>query len=411
MELRNIFTRDILTDPILTTVYTFCLNETQSEPAAIRVEGKVVDLDPFEVLVDLDRVEFELHISRVDFLDKINLLEKLRRCRIVESKEFIRILLTNLSFPINPPAEKIVPKEVIAIITFYRWREIDLRKVENSMSAKYLETMNTVLMQFGTVVDDKSLSKIDAGDYQTYVMKLKERGLENSSINDYTRALKASFNRALETCYLKEHPFKRIKPLPQIKKKTIILERKEFAAIRANVTHSWMIPIFDFLILTALRRNDALNLKWNNIDFENSIIQIRCFGKYHPKFRKERDEPLSSSTRKLLDELQIIQRNQAIESDYVFVDPEKPDKPIRGDRFTHAFKSAVREAGLREEITLHSLRRTLATKLKHKGADTNTIKGILAHESPRTTEKYIGAFVDDMAKALEQINLNDFLPE
>ena len=73
-------------------------------------------------------------------------------------------------------------------------------------------------------------------------------------------------------------------------------------------------------------------------------------------------------------------------------------------------KEAREFAGLGDHVTIHALRRTMATILKQKKVPTNTIKGLLNHGDEKTTNRYLGVPRDDEYDALNKLSFPVFLP-
>jgi integrase len=417
MELRQVFTRDIIADHQLTVALLYCIREAQPVATATKYRNEFVNLRPYEVLIDYELAERETGMSRETVREKIADLERLRRIKADLSETHALVQFLNLTFPINPVLDKAKPDDGIIPITFERWKEIDLQTVKNTWTDSYLELTAIALNGFGDLVNGKNLQDIDRTDYDRYVNKMRSRqvkrsesieNVRNSTINDYTRALKASFRRALSLNYLKTDPFKGIKPLPEHRKNPVILEAEEAKQLIDMLRFEWLKPIFKFAVQTGMRRGEINNLKWQDVDFENKTINIRCSADFRPKFGKERTLHLSPNVEKLLLKVRASQTNQGLDYEYVFVTPE--GKRLAKDRLTREFKIAARAIGLSEDLSFHALRRTFATQLVRNGVGVNTIKGTLGHASTKTTDRYLGTPAEDIAKAMGGVDFSAFFP-
>ena len=413
MELRDIFTRDIRSDSNLVAAYVLCLNEAQPLPNTVRYGSDFIDLKPYEVIVAFEHLSYESGLTADVLCEKLKELVKLRRA-VVEFKDgYARVQLVGIRFPIKPPLEPVQPSSQVVEMSLNQWVEKDLAHIERNFSHKYLEMNRLVLRGFVDIVGNKSLSEISKADYAVYVGAIQRRTLrgtnekiKNTSVNDYTRALKASIRRAVGD-YMKEDPFLKTKPLRETRRPAVLIEPEEYSALR-QLSPEWFRDLTDFMILTGARRGEAVNLLWQSVSLDEHSFQVCCTENFDTKFQKERPLWLCQDSIQILSRVLDRTRTNGFESDYVFLDDR--GKKILGNRAGHLFRDLADAVGVRQEVTLHSLRRTHTTRLKQNRIATNTIRAILGHSSCTTTDRYIGTPTEDVVAAMEGLSLSAFLP-
>jgi site-specific recombinase XerD len=67
-------------------------------------------------------------------------------------------------------------------------------------------------------------------------------------------------------------------------------------------------------------------------------------------------------------------------------------------------------AGIKKNVTLHTLRHSYATHLLESGINLRYIQEILGHKSPKTTQIYTHVSSDSMSKVIspiEKLKLNE----
>jgi len=121
---------------------------------------------------------------------------------------------------------------------------------------------------------------------------------------------------------------------------------------------------------TGIRRAEAMNLKWSNVNEDR--IHILSTSAQRTKSAKWRDIPLSPGA---TEALKIIIR------DTEFVFPR-----IAGSSLSRAFKTSVVNASLGG--SLHDLRHTFISHLVMNGIDLRTVQILAGHASFKTTLEY-----------------------
>ena len=108
---------------------------------------------------------------------------------------------------------------------------------------------------------------------------------------------------------------------------------------------------------TGMRRGEIFDLKWPDVDFVRSLIQIRL-----SKSNKKRLVPMNETVQSILDSLDRA-------SEFVFPSPKTN---MRLNQIKTSFRRAVNKAGL-EDFRFHDLRHTAASRMAAAGANPFTL--------------------------------------
>ncbi|MGY6216652.1 tyrosine-type recombinase/integrase [Methylolobus aquaticus] len=145
---------------------------------------------------------------------------------------------------------------------------------------------------------------------------------------------------------------------------------------------------FMFLLLTGLRRQEALDLTWQTVDLAG-----RTFTVLDPKNHQDHTLPLSDY---LVD--MLTRRNEASTSTYVFADTAGR----RISNFRNSQAAIEKNAGVR--FTPHDLRRTFATIAESLDIPAYALKRLLNHANGAdVTAGYIVANVERLREPMQRI--------
>ena len=127
-----------------------------------------------------------------------------------------------------------------------------------------------------------------------------------------------------------------------------------------------------------LRASELVDLRWEQIDLESAILQVRRLKQGTPA-----THPL---TGRELRALRRLQREQEPKSPFIFVSE-------RGDPFsTRGFQATVeragKAAGFAMKIHPHMLRHAGGYKFANDGVDTRTLAAYLGHRQIANTARY-----------------------
>src|SRR5262249_22644800 len=135
-----------------------------------------------------------------------------------------------------------------------------------------------------------------------------------------------------------------------------------------------------------LRAGEVVRLRAGDIDSEQMIIRV-----VQSKGLKDRHVMLPAE---VLDRLRQWWKARPTvydaglpEQRWLFPGRSKP-RPLTTRQFARLFKQAVKAAGLRKTLSLHTLRHSFATHLLERGTDIRLIQALLGHEKLETTARY-----------------------
>jgi len=149
--------------------------------------------------------------------------------------------------------------------------------------------------------------------------------------------------------------------------------------------------IFSLGIDCGLRRQEFINLNWEDINFNENSINIK-----NSKGRKNRVVYFNSNLRELL----YLYRRLSGKYISALV------RGAHGKRITKCSLQNIisrifkESKTYRKNLTLHSLRHTYAERLRRKGVDLPTISKLLGHSRLDTTDIYLHVNKDDFKMAV-----------
>lgn len=155
-------------------------------------------------------------------------------------------------------------------------------------------------------------------------------------------------------------------------------------------------------LLTGLRKQELLKLKWTNIDFDS--CELRIDGKL-TKNGKSHTEPLSMKSVELIQSLPKVGNNP-----YLFPGREQSKGPLCKysetkcrNTIDKAWDRIRTEAGL-DDVQIHDLRRTTGAWLAQAGHSLHMVGQVLNQSNERTTQVYARLDNTHARAALEDLS-------
>lgn len=216
-----------------------------------------------------------------------------------------------------------------------------------------------------------------------------------SSLSKYVKGNEI-FNRAkkvMDYAYkldlVKKNPFdKVIKPKFKKSKKMItFLTAEEVKKLLSVIEDKKWLAYFRLLIISGLRKSEALALHWNDIDFINKTLTVHNTLTHglNNKLIKTSPKTETSSDTLLLD-IETINALKELRrfSSSVIVFTNSKNSYMHPARPGEALKKYCKKAGIKE-VRVHDLRHTCASLMFESGADIKEVQERLRHSSSKTT--------------------------
>ncbi len=248
-------------------------------------------------------------------------------------------------------------------------RELLIRKYSKRTIKSYLK-YNTDFLNFVR----KEPEEVDDEDIRRYLYYIAEtKDVSTSTLNVIINALKFFYGEIMKKKFIYE-----VKRPKKDRKLPVILSRDEVMKILSvtnNIKHK---AILTLVYSAGLRVGEVVKLKPEDIDSSRKLIYIKG-----SKGRKDRYTLLSDYALKVLRKYFKEYRP----SRWLF-EGAKKGRHISIRTVQAIFKQACEKAGIKKNVSVHSLRHSFATHLLENGVDLRYIQELLGHRSSKTTEIY-----------------------
>ena len=263
--------------------------------------------------------------------------------------------------------------------------------VERGMSRHTAEAYGTDVRQWGEYLRSKgkwTFAEADRDDVWAYVEGLWKRGYARSSIARKQSSLRQLYKFLAREGLSDVDPTTDIDPPRQQKRIPEVLTRDECERLLAAPDLSTPFGLRDAAMLcllyaTGLRVSELVSLRLQDLHWEAEAI--RTVGKGN----KERVVPVAKAALDLVRRyLTDLRPRQAVRADEEAVFLNHRGRRLSRVGFWKIVKRCAMEAGIRREVSPHTLRHSFATHLLEGGADLRAIQEMLGHADLSTTEIY-----------------------
>ena len=271
--------------------------------------------------------------------------------------------------------------------------------------------INNVL-HFANFVCDGKISEdfykhITPGDVESYMISLETRETKNGTKrtgDDILQARWSSLNTFFEWLiqrgHIEKNPIKVVnRPKNNTEHKVSYLTKIEinklFRAIDREPNKVAAIrdkTVISLALATGLRVSAISNINVDDIDFENSVINVI------EKRQKIRGINIGDNMKSMLRDWIEVRNEEFAEVDSPALFISQKNTRLSGDAISDALTKYCNEAGIKR-ITPHKLRASAACALAKAGVPVKAIAKQLGHSNTQVTMRYIDVFEEDSEKA------------
>jgi len=244
------------------------------------------------------------------------------------------------------------------------------------------------------------VNEMDQEEFNKFLEHLMNNYTNPTTINTYLRATRAFLYYAMREGYvckydihLVNEPEKPIdvyteKELEKLFKAPANLKKAAFTEYR-----NWILV--QYLSETGNRRNSVINLKVNDVDFEQRYVKVRV-----TKNNKVLYSPISQTMTRIL--YNYIITWGLYDNDYLFPDTER--KQMTENAISKTIARYNKSRGV-NKTSIHLFRHTMATNfIKDKGS-ISALQRLLSHSTITMTNRYINLCNEDLVEEVDKHSL------
>lgn len=267
---------------------------------------------------------------------------------------------------------KLTPENQAALNIFTE--KLELKGYSESTIRTYTIEFRCLLQLLVT----RPASTLSSEDVKRYILYcINDLHLKENTIHSRLNALKFYFEQVLnrEKIFVDIPRPKRHLILPKV------LGEQEIGALFRALDNKKHKAILFTAYSAGLRVSEVVRLRIKDIDADRMQIFVE-----KAKGKKDRYVMLSPV---LLDLLRNYLRSCKPRPEFYLFEGDTTGEPISSRMAQHIFLEAKFRAGIKKQLSFHSLRHSFATHLLENGVDIKYIKELLGHFDINTTNRYL----------------------
>lgn len=264
----------------------------------------------------------------------------------------------------------------------------EIKRASKNTIASYRRDL-VKLNNFLTDLGCSQIDEITSTNLNSYILAIEKQGMSTATISRNIASIKAFFLYLLKQGVISEDPSDTLKP-PKIEKKApMVLSVEEVNLLLEQPNGSSPKEIRDkamleMLYATGIRVSELIGLRVNDVNLSMNFLQCR-------DRNKERVIPFTNETREALVNYIENARDAMCKDDQGFLFTNCQGAPMTRQGFWKIIKYYSSKAGIKKDITPHTIRHSFAMHLVNNGADLKSVQEMLGHSDISTTQIYMKA--------------------
>ena len=251
-------------------------------------------------------------------------------------------------------------------------KEMQIRNYSPRTIKTYCSLLLNLEKEFG-----KSLYEVNTEDFKSKLHSMiTDKGASVSTINQLISAFKIFY---VDICHHKWEEFHVKRPRNE-KKLPVVLSLQEIQrmiSVTTNIKHKALLML---TYSAGLRRMEVLQIKPKDIDSQRMQVRV-----VQGKGKKDRYTILSLKTLEVLRMYYKLERPTS----YLFEPVGHKGQPMSERTVEYIVKKSAKKAGIKKEVSFHTLRHCFATHLLEAGVNLRQIQQFMGHTSFKTTAVYL----------------------
>ena len=267
-------------------------------------------------------------------------------------------------------------------------RYLDYLTIEKGLSRNTLESYERDLRRYLIFMKTRKPDEISQPDIISFMTHLASSGIATPSAARSLSAIRGFHKFLMTDGVVKKDPTTTIETPHGWKRLPKTLSSGDVETLLDQPDDSTLIgqrdkAMLELLYATGLRASELVGLKLPQINLERGYLSV--IGKGSKERVVPMGEPAVNAVRKYITKARPKLLNGR-ETDVLFISSQR--RGITRQMFWERIKFYTVKAGIRSNITPHTLRHSFATHLLDNGADLRAVQAMLGHSDISTTQIY-----------------------